>query len=94
MSVWEFPFQTGKIGIDYERCGGCESYACVKACGLFGRNLFRIQCGRPALVSSHEEAKRACIECLACEFYCQDFGNKGLAISLDMFGLSEYRCRI
>jgi len=94
MAVYEFPFQTGKIAIDYEKCQDCESYTCVKACSLFGRNLLRIQDGKPALVSAIEEAKRLCIECLACEFYCQNFGNKGLEITLDMLGLSEYRCSI
>lgn len=91
MAVYEFPFQTGKVAIDYEKCQGCESYTCVKACSLFGRNLLRVQDGKPALVVSLEEAKRLCIECLACEFYCHNFGNKGLGIVLDMFGLSEYR---
>ena len=94
MTVYEFPFQSGKIALDYDKCQGCRSYACVKACSLFGRNLFRIQDGKPALVSAPEEAKRLCSECLTCEFYCREFGNKGLGITLDMFGLSEYRHKI
>ena len=94
MVVCMFPFQTGEIVINYEKCQGCESYACVKACSLFGRSLFRIQDNKPALVTSPEEAQRLCIECLACELYCKNYGNKGLEIFLDMFGLIEYRRKI
>ena len=93
MALYEFPFRTGRVTIDYEKCQTCESYACVKACSLFGRNLLRIQDGKPVLITTPEEAKRGCIECLTCELYCQDYGNKGLKIVLDMFGLEEYRAK-
>ena len=94
MAVYEFSFRTGKVMIDYEKCKDCENYACVKACSLFGGNLFRIQYGKPVLISSLEEVKRRCIEDLTCELYCQAYGNKGLNIFLDMFGLEEYRRKI
>ncbi len=91
MAIYEFPFRTGKVVIDYAKCQSCENYACVKACSLFGTNLFRIQDDRPVLIMSLEETKRRCIEDLTCELYCQAYGNKGLKIVLDMFGLEEYR---
>ena len=94
MTVYEFPFRTGTTRIDYERCKSCENYACVKACSLFGASLFRVEDGKPVLTVSPEEAGRRCIEDLACELYCQAYGNKGLEIVLDMFGLDEYRHRI
>ena len=94
MTTFEFPFRTGKVVIDYEKCQGCENHACVKACATYGGNLFEIQDGKPVLISSPEDAKRRCIEDLACEFYCQSDGNKGLNIILDMFGLNEYRRKI
>lgn len=94
MAVYEFPFRTGKVMIDNEKCQSCESYACIKACSLFGGNLLRIQDGKPVLIPSPEEAKRRCIEDLTCELYCQAYGNKGLKIVLDMFGLDEYRHKI
>lgn len=94
MSVFEFPFRTGKTIIDYEKCENCQNYACVKACSLFGASLFRIEKGKPVLIPSLEEAQRRCIEDLACELYCQTYGNKGLKIVLDMFGLEEYRRQI
>ena len=92
--LFELPFRTGKVVIDYDKCLDCESYACVKACSLFGGNLLRVEDGRPVLIPTAEEAKRRCIEDLACELYCQTYGNKGLRIVLDMFGLDEYRERI
>ena len=94
MAVYEFNFRTGRVIIDYEKCQSCENYACVKACSLFGGNLFRIQDGKPVLIPGPEEAERRCIEDLTCEFYCQAYGNKGLTTVLDMFGLEEYRHKI
>lgn len=92
MTNYEFPFTTGKVIIDYEKCKDCQNYACVKACSLFGRAILRVQDGQPVLIS--EDANKRCIEDLACELYCQQYGNKGLNIVLDMFGLEAYRDRI
>lgn len=92
MTIYQFPFATGKIAIDYDKCQNCENFACVKACSLFGRAILRITDGKPALIS--EDANQRCIEDLACELYCQTYGNKGLSITLDMFGLEEYRHKI
>jgi len=94
MATLEFPFRTGKVTIDLDRCRDCESYACVDACARFGGTLFKEENGLPALIPSVEEAGRRCIEDLACELYCQSDGNKGLRITLDMFGLEEYREKV
>ena len=94
MAILEFPFRTGRVTIDLEKCRDCQSYACVDACARFGGTLFKEENGLPALIPSAEEAGRRCIEDLACERYCQDNGNKGLQITLDMFGLDEYRKKI
>jgi hypothetical protein len=89
MAGFEFEFRTGKVIIDYDQCKNCTSYACVKADSIFGTNILSIQNGRPALVTTTEEAKRRCNECLGCEIYCQSYGNKGIKIVLDMFGLEK-----
>ena len=94
MTVFEFPFRTGKVVIDYEKCRDCESYACVNACARFGGDLLKVEDGKPALIPTIEETPRRCIEDLTCEIYCQADGNKGLKIVLDMFGLDEYRKKI
>jgi len=91
MADLEFNFRTGKVTIDYRKCKTCKSYACVKACSLFGTNLYRLEKGKPVLMSSPEETGRRCIEDLTCELYCHSHGNKGLTIDLDMFGLEDYR---
>lgn len=91
MANCEILFKTGKIIIDFKKCQDCRGCACVKACSLFGRGLFRIKDGRPVLIASVAEAQKACIECLACELYCCDYGNKGLTIDLDMLGLNELK---
>ena len=92
MSIYEFTFTTGKVVIDYDKCKDCESYACVKACSLFGRAILRVTNGKPALISG--DAAKRCIEDLACDLSCQTYGKQGLEINLDMFGLNEYRERI
>ncbi len=92
MTIYEFPFATGKVTIDHEKCKECESYACVKACSLFGRTIMRVENGKPVLIG--KDAHQRCIEDLGCELYCQAYGNQGLSISLDMFGLEEYRQKI
>ena len=94
MASLEFPFRTGKVVIDYTKCKTCDNYACVKACSLFGGNLFRIENGKPVLISSPAESGRRCIEDLSCELYCQAWGNKGLTITLDSMGADEYRQKI
>ncbi len=94
MAIYEFAFKTGKVVIDHERCKDCESFACVKACSLFGGSLFRIEGDHPVLIASAEEAGRRCIEDLSCELYCQEYGNKGLNICLDPLGLDKYRQKI
>lgn len=92
MAIYEFPFATGRVAIDYDKCKDCKNYACIKACSLFGRSILRLENGHPVLTS--EDANKRCIEDLACELYCQAYGNKGLTIALDMFGLDEYRHKL
>jgi hypothetical protein len=89
MAGLEFEFRTGRVVIDYDRCKHCTSYACVKADSIFGTSILRIQDGKPALVTSPEEAKRRCNECLGCEIYCQSYGKKGIKIVLETFGLEK-----
>ena len=89
MAIFEFPFRTGKVVIDYEKCQNCGNYVCVKACSLFGNSLFRIENDRPVLIGSPEETGQRCVEDLACELYCQDYGNKGLKIILNPLALDK-----
>ena len=94
MTAYGFSFRTGKVIIDQAKCCTCDSYACVKGCSLFGANIYRIEDGVPVLIGDCEETARRCIEDLSCELYCQAYGNNGLKIVLDMFGLDEYRQRM
>lgn len=87
--MYEFEFRTGKVSIDYAKCDGCTSFACVKACSLYGRNILRVQGGKPVLSVSPEEARRLCIECLACEQECRLWGQEALRIALPIEGLEE-----
>lgn len=87
--LYKFRFRTGEVIINHEKCKKCKTYACVKGDSLFGRNVLRIQGGKPVLTTTFEGAKRICNECLACELYCQSYGNRGLKINLDMFGLEK-----
>ena len=91
MNTLEFAFRTGRISVDYTKCRDCRSVACVKADSLFGTSVLSLQEGLPALGCAADEAKRRCNECLACEIFCQMYGNGGLKIHMDMFGLDDYR---
>ncbi len=87
--MYKFEFRTGKVAIDHDRCSGCTTYACAKACSLYGRRILRIQGGKPVLSVSPEEAKRLCIECLGCEHDCYFRGQKAVTITLPIPGLEE-----
>jgi len=86
--MYEFKTRTGKITIDLSKCEGCKSYACVKACSLYGRNILKISGGKPQLKIDPSETKRLCIECLACEIHCHLEGNGAITITLPIPGLS------
>jgi len=92
VEIREFPFITGTISIDYQKCKDCQSYACIKACSLFGRSVLRLEDNKPVPIDP--KAIERCIEDLSCELYCQAYGNKGLNITLNMFGLTEYRHKL
>lgn len=87
----EFESLTGRVIIDYGTCGDCGKYECVKACSLCGRGILRVQDGRPVLTVSQDDAKRRCIECLACEIQCLLKANGAIKIELPILGLDEYR---
>ncbi len=89
MSDIELPFRTGRITIHTDCCRNCKSFACVKACSLFGTNILRIEDGMPSAIPPIEEIPRRCNECLACEHYCHEYGNGGLDIALPIDGLDE-----
>lgn len=90
VKLYEFEFRTGKVIIDHAKCEGCDSYACVKACSLYGRAVLSVRGGKPVLAVEPEEAKRLCIECLACEEACRLEGKGALRIALPLPGLEEY----
>lgn len=85
----EFEFRTGKVIIDQDKCKNCDTYACVKACSLYGRGILRIQAGEPVLGVNLDEAKRLCTECLACEQNCKFEGKGALKIMLPILGLKK-----
>lgn len=89
--IYEFEFRTGRVSIDHSECARCTTYACVKACSLYGSGILRVQGGRPMLGIPSHEAKRLCIECLACEHDCLHKGRKAVTITLPIPGLDEYR---
>ena len=91
--MYEFEFRTGKVSIDHSKCTHCTTHACAKACSLYGTGILRIQEGRPLLGIGVDEAKRLCIECLACEHYCLSEGQEAITIALPIAGLDELRSR-
>jgi len=80
----EYAFRTGRVLVDEKRCDGCTSFACVKACSLYGGYLFRVREGRMALGIPPDTVARKCNECLACEFECRRRGEGALRVELPM----------
>ncbi|MBO8183568.1 MAG: hypothetical protein H0Z28_12410 [Archaeoglobus sp.] len=93
MSEIRFKTRTGEIIIDINKCKSCATFACVKACSLYGRSLYSIRDGKITLVDP-ENAERLCIEDLACEQDCQMYGNGAIVINLPFPELEEYRLKI
>ncbi len=89
--MYEFKFRTGEVSIDHDKCTDCTAYACVKACSLYGSGILTVQAGRPVLAVAADEARRLCVECLACEHDCLLDGRKALTIVLPIWGLDEWR---
>lgn len=83
----KFKIKTGTIEIDDEKCDVCKSYACIKACSLYGRDILKLQNGKPTLRYSKEETKRRDNECLACEEACRVDGEDAICITLPIRGL-------
>ncbi|MEM3464499.1 MAG: hypothetical protein QW667_02770 [Candidatus Bathyarchaeia archaeon] len=92
----EFETRTGKLTLDETKCSKCTTYACVKACSLYGAHLFRINLKekRPEPLYSAEDLKRLCTECLACEQECFLKGFNAITIELPLPGLEEFRKNI
>ena len=89
--MYTFEFRTGRVSIDHAKCDGCTSFACAKACNLYGSGILRIDNGRPVLAIPPEEAKRRCTECLACEVGCHLRGRQAITIILPIAGLKEFK---
>jgi len=73
---------TGEILIDGQKCLTCPEKPCLAACLP---QILKEEGGRPVLAIPAQEAARGkCIECLACELDCHQFGKGGLTISLPL----------
>lgn len=87
----KFKTKTGEIEIDTEKCEECNTYACVKACSLYGRDILKIEGGAPALRYNREETKRRDNECLSCEEACRLDGCNAITIKMPVKGLEEVK---
>jgi succinyl-CoA synthetase beta subunit len=83
-----FETLTGQVSFDHAVCRTCESKVCVKECAS---QILRLEQGVPMLAVSREEARRRCMECLACEVDCYFLGAGGGRVDLPIPGLDEYR---
>lgn len=79
LKALEFEIRSGGIvRADLEKCGSCETKACVKMCSATGMGqILGLKDGIPALKYILEEVRRgACTEDLGCELECELHGNK------------------
>lgn len=89
INILEFDTRTGKIKIETSKCADCDTYACLKACSLYGREILKLEGGKPALRYSPEETKRRDNECLSCEEACRKDGENAITIIMPIKGLEE-----
>lgn len=97
--IYTFESRTGRVSIDHGKCDGCTSFACVKACSLYGSGILRVEGSKPVLPVladrpggiPPEETTRRCTECLACEIDCYFQGQQAITITLPIAGLEEFR---
>ena len=89
----DFESRTGKVIIDDGKCLNCTTYACVKACSLYGRSLYRINLTKhkPELAYNRDDLTRLCTECLPCEQECWLRGLNAIKILLPMPELETFR---
>ena len=80
--MYTFEFRTGRVIIDHKKCEGCPSFACAKACSLYGTSILRITDRKPVLAVDRVDAKKRDNECLSCEIHCNLKGNKAIKIEL------------
>lgn len=79
MKMYEFESMTGRIIIDHDRCLVCDTKACVPACKTYDGGILKVEEGKCVLAITPTEAKRGgCIECLACEFLCEERGKNAI----------------
>lgn len=99
----EFEARRIKIAIDYSRCEPATknisnpscSFACVKACRLYGRNVLKIEGNKPVLtITNAAEIERLDNECLACEYECAMHGTGCISIDVPLAGITEYRKKV
>jgi hypothetical protein len=89
----EFGSRTGMVIIEDNKCPECNTYACVKACSLYGRSLYRVNLKKhkPELAYGKDDLKRLCTECLACEQECLLRGLNAIRIHLPMPRLEKFK---
>lgn len=85
----KFETKTGTIEIDQEKCENCKTYACIKACSQYGRDILTLEGGKPVLRQDREEVKRRGNECLSCEEACRLKGENAITIKMPIKGLDE-----
>lgn len=83
----KFETKTGQIEINRDECEDCDSYACLKACSMYGRSILKLEEGKPALRMDPDEVRRRDNECLACEEACRVDGKEAIDITLPIPGL-------
>ena len=87
----EFNERTIKVIIDYDKCEGCTSHACIEACKKYSRGILVLKDGKPTVEASPAELARVGTECLACEYECWFRGNSAITIEVPIEGLMGYR---
>jgi len=87
--------RTGKVTIDYGQCDPACAVAIVKADRLYGRNVLKIEGGKPVLaITDTEDIKRVDNESLAIEYFSRLHGSDCVIIEFPIKGLDEYKKKI
>ncbi|MCK4660918.1 MAG: acetate--CoA ligase family protein [Phycisphaerae bacterium] len=82
---FSFPISGGAVYVDYDKCDDATNALLLE----YGKGIFKIENGKPALAISEEEVAGKDSELIACEVECRGRAQDAIYVSLPIAGLHE-----
>jgi len=82
---FSFPISGGTVYVDYDKCDEATNALLVE----YGRDIFKIEDGKPVLALGEDEVAGKDSELIACEVECRGRANDVIYVSLPVAGLFD-----